>query len=46
MAQHLIDGLMIEIGTVIALEHQRRSVPLEQLLEMKGHRFSQDLFSP
>ena len=41
--QHLIDGLMVEIGTVVALEHERWSMLQEELLKMKGHAFSQDL---
>ena len=39
--EHLVDGLMIEIGTVVAFEHQRRSMPQEQLLQASGHGFSQ-----
>jgi hypothetical protein len=31
--QNLIDGLMIEIGTVVAFEHERRSMPQEPLLQ-------------
>jgi hypothetical protein len=40
-AQQLIDGLMIEMGTVVALEHERGAMPQEQLVHAKGHGFSQ-----
>ena len=39
--QHLIDRLLIEIGTIVAFEHQRRSVLQEQLFQVNCHGFSQ-----